>query len=507
MAYYLVLEGASDEELKGLVASEYGPRGLQLGAGHNRLFGQALSTMGQRLADLRKKIFARKGKPKKPTGVPEVNPLASRETKVPDALETKAPVSRVSPDSAGSNFVRRGPMGFLSSGGVNEVRSSYELMSVKTPWNEDIPLRAVEKFTDIPIGSGEFVTVTMTRRQWAELQRARASDPLRSSWLKVEEKSSSANSNIVTLKISDNSVRGVLSFLNQQDGGRPRPLMFDLENSAHIGRWDTVKKDLQQSTQDLEQTIRNGTLLGKGAFGKAYKITRPDGTEYVLKRMSASKQSNLKEIALLTEGSCRDCLQYYGAVKHGDDLYLASEVAARGELAKRVGKEPITNREIISLLEQGQQLVDRGLINTDLKLENVLVTADGGVKIMDFGIAQKNPTRFNIAGSPHTMAPEVRKRERVSPDLRGRPMVYSLAMSILDGKSHRAFDAYFNAIVRKNINLQGPKNSTYFESNPNFTRAEIDLLGKMLEQNPANRISMADALREWKVLAGLTDQP
>lgn len=52
----------------------------------------------------------------------------------------------------------------------------------------------------------------------------------------------------------------------------------------------------------------------------------------------------------------------------------------------------------------------KGIVYRDLKPENLLVAANGYLKLTDFGFAKKMPSRgktFTFAGTPEYIAPEI----------------------------------------------------------------------------------------------------
>ncbi len=68
--------------------------------------------------------------------------------------------------------------------------------------------------------------------------------------------------------------------------------------------------------------------------------------------------------------------------------------------------------EIIASITIGlEYLHSRGIIHRDLKAANVLLTADGHIRLADFGVSavltEKRPKRKTAIGAPFWMAPEV----------------------------------------------------------------------------------------------------
>lgn len=85
---------------------------------------------------------------------------------------------------------------------------------------------------------------------------------------------------------------------------------------------------------------------------------------------------------------------------------------------------PLVNEEAVDIMKQLCSAISeahsRGIIHRDIKPQNVIVKADGSIKILDFGIATAKGSMQltqanNVMGSVHYLAPELAKGEAASP--------------------------------------------------------------------------------------------
>lgn len=172
-------------------------------------------------------------------------------------------------------------------------------------------------------------------------------------------------------------------------------------------------------------------VLGKGGYGKVFQVRKTTGTDKgahfamkVLKKASIVR--NQKDTAHTRAE--RNILE---AVKHpfivelvyafqtGGKLYLILEYLSGGELFMHLEREGIFLEdttcfylsEIILALEHLHSL---GIIYRDLKPENVLLDAQGHVKLTDFGLCkehiQEGIVTHTFCGTIEYMAPEILTR-------------------------------------------------------------------------------------------------
>ncbi|HUQ88879.1 MAG TPA: serine/threonine-protein kinase [Vicinamibacterales bacterium] len=106
----------------------------------------------------------------------------------------------------------------------------------------------------------------------------------------------------------------------------------------------------------------------------------------------------------------------------GDQIFIASEYLEGRTLRAELNAAPLSTARAIDIARTIAHALlaahDRGIVHRDLKPENIIITPSGGVKILDFGLAQfdvaaqdlASATRLTdpgvVAGTPPYMAPE-----------------------------------------------------------------------------------------------------
>ncbi|CAN6194787.1 unnamed protein product [Urochloa humidicola] len=188
-----------------------------------------------------------------------------------------------------------------------------------------------------------------------------------------------------------------------------------------------------------------GVLLGSGSFGTVYEGISDEGVFFAVKEVSLFDQgSNAKqcifqleqEIALLSQFEHENIVQYYDTDKEDSKLYIFLELMTQGSLASLYQKYRLLDTHVSAytrqILNGLTYLHERNIVHRDIKCANILVHANGSVKLADFGLA-KEITKFNATksckGTVYWMAPEV-----VNPKKTYGPAadIWSLGCTILE---------------------------------------------------------------------------
>jgi serine/threonine protein kinase/tetratricopeptide (TPR) repeat protein len=160
--------------------------------------------------------------------------------------------------------------------------------------------------------------------------------------------------------------------------------------------------------------------LGAGGMGTVYEaIDRRTGERVALKLLGDLGAGLLRfknEFRLAARLSHPSLVTLYELVQAGDVAWFTMELVDGVELRHWVrGREGICDlarlyRALAQLLDALACLGDAGVVHRDLKPNNVLVSATGALKLLDFGLAGGRDTpdfsAATAAGTPIYMAPE-----------------------------------------------------------------------------------------------------
>ncbi len=168
--------------------------------------------------------------------------------------------------------------------------------------------------------------------------------------------------------------------------------------------------------------------IGLGGMGVVYEaLDRSLERRVAVKRMrdeirldARDRGRFVNEARLVAQLHHPNIVDIYGIVEDGSDVYLVFEFVEGRTLAdvlKTEGKFDFASarRVLTEIAAAVEHAHSRGVIHRDLKPSNVMLSPDGRVKVMDFGIARRakdavtrqSPANTNtIAGTPPYMAPE-----------------------------------------------------------------------------------------------------
>ncbi|KAK6905806.1 AGC/PKC protein kinase [Kwoniella mangroviensis CBS 10435] len=172
-------------------------------------------------------------------------------------------------------------------------------------------------------------------------------------------------------------------------------------------------------------------VLGKGNFGKvmlaeektssnlyAIKVLKK---EFIIENDEVESTQSEKRVFLAAAQERHPfLLGLHSCFQTETRVYFVMEYVSGGDLMLHIQKKQFTLRQAkfyaCEVLLALQYFHSKGIIYRDLKLDNILLTLDGHVKVADYGLCKEDmwygKTTSTFCGTPEFMAPEILLEQR-----------------------------------------------------------------------------------------------
>lgn len=248
--------------------------------------------------------------------------------------------------------------------------------------------------------------------------------------------------------------------------------------------------------------------IGSGGMAVVYRAEQPSlGRMVAIKELRTELardpsiitrfEREAKSVAALAH---QNIVHIYDFVTRGDSMFIVMEFVEGidlFDLMSRVERLPADIAAIIAL--QAARALEyahyRGVVHRDFKPSNLMITKQGEVKLMDFGIARDEAfgdlTRPGTAlGTPSYMSPEQIMGERV--DFRSDIFAFGIVLYQMLTGQKPFLDDETRSVMQRIVNEPYPRPGALV---PNVPWALQGIVRRCLQKRPEKRYSSTEALR------------
>ena len=249
------------------------------------------------------------------------------------------------------------------------------------------------------------------------------------------------------------------------------------------------------------------SILGMGGMGKVYKVRnvisdRVEAMKILLPDLNSNQSLAdrfLREIRLLATLNHPNIAALRTALTFENQLAMIMEFVEGETLANRAARAPLSTADAVNYSDQVLSALSyahkQNIIHRDIKPANMMLTPQGVVKLMDFGIARSSTdgsltSTGTTLGSLNYMPPEQVRGESAD----ARSDIYSFGVSLyemLTGKlpfqgdsQYSLMTAHLNQTPAEPITLRG-----------DLPAGLNEIIMMAIAKDPANRFQTADAVR------------
>ncbi|MFN3872670.1 MAG: protein kinase domain-containing protein [Ignavibacterium sp.] len=249
--------------------------------------------------------------------------------------------------------------------------------------------------------------------------------------------------------------------------------------------------------------------IGEGGMGIVYKaedtkLKREVAIKFPPQSFNVSERDKAK---LKTEAQLTAALNHpniatvYAIEEFGDDTFIVMEFVKGKELKELIKSTTGKKINLSEIIDNAIHIIEginaahkKGIIHRDIKSSNIMLSDDGQIKVMDFGLAHihGDPNITKKGSTPGTiayMSPEQLRGEEVD----FRSDIWSLGIVLFEMLTGQTpFQGNFEQAIIYSILHEKPKSLR--KINPEIPDELEQIVLQCLEKDPKKRVQSADEL-------------